>query len=204
MIRVFQPGNIIHMTEDTTYTVFMGQQRLITAPLRETLTYLKQHLENHARTQPLVIFNDQTGKVVDFNLQGTLEEVLEREAPELRTGPGRPKLGVVSREVSLLPRHWDWLESHPNGASATLRRLIDEARKANPAAERKRQAILPTDRFLIVMGGDLPGAEEASRALYNIDGATFRQIVQHWPEDIRHHVLHLSAGAFEDNAEKKA
>lgn len=188
------------MNDATTYTAFLGQQRLITAPLRAMLTHLKQHLDFAARTSPLVIFNDQTGKVVDFNLQGTLEEVLEREAPEPRSGPGRPKLGVVSREVSLLPRHWDWLESHPNGASAALRRLIDEARKADPVAERKRQAILPTDRFLIVMGGDLPGAEEASRALYNGDGATFRAAVQGWPEDIRNHVLHLSAAAFEEQA----
>ncbi|WP_135228245.1 DUF2239 family protein [Deinococcus fonticola] len=188
------------MTDSSTFTVFLGQQRLVTAPLRDTLSYLKQHLGSQARHQPLVIFNDQTGKVVDFNLQGTLEEVLEREAPLPKTGPGRPKLGVVSREVSLLPRHWDWLEAWPNGASAALRRLIDEARKADPVAERKRQATLPTDRFLTVMGGDLPGAEDASRALYTGDSATFRQIVHTWPEDIRHHVLHLSAGAFEESA----
>lgn len=185
------------MSDSLTYTVFLGNNRLITAPLRETLTYLKQNHDNQTQGS-LVIFNDQTGKVMDFNLQGTLNEVLNREAPAPKTGPGRPKLGVVSREVTLLPRHWEWLESHPSGASATLRRLIDEARKADPAAESKRQAILPTDRFLTVMAGDLPGAEEASRALYNADGPTFRRIVQDWPQDIRHHVLYLSAAAFEE------
>lgn len=180
-----------------TYTVFLGQQRLLTAPLPEVLTYLKTKLERDGQG-PLLVFNDQTGRVVDFNLTGSLDEVLARETPApAKTGPGRPKLGVVSREVSLLPRHWDWLESHPNGASAALRRLIDEARKADPAAERRRMAILPTDRFLTVIGGDLPGSEDASRALYAGDGATFQQLVREWPEDIRLHALHLAAPAFE-------
>ncbi|PNY80464.1 DUF2239 family protein [Deinococcus koreensis] len=180
------------------YTIFLGRQRLLTAPLPDVLTYLKTKLE---RThEPLLVFNDQTGRTVDFNLSGTLDEVLAREAPvSAKTGPGRPKLGVVSREVSLLPRHWDWLESHPNGASAALRRLIDEARKADPVAERRRMATLPTDRFLTVMGGDLPGAEEASRALYAGDGAAFRTLVQDWPEDVRLHALHLAAPAFEEH-----
>lgn len=190
------------MTPDPTYTAFQGQQRLITGPLRDVLTHLKTLVDSGQRNPNhlLLIFNDQTGRVADFNLNGTLQQILDREAPLPRTGPGRPKLGVVSREVSLLPRHWEWLESHPNGASAALRRLIDEARKADPAGERRRQATLPTDRFLTVMGGDLPGAEDASRALYQGDGPTFRRLVQDWPDDIRQHALHLSAGAFEDDA----
>lgn len=183
------------MDATSNYTIFLGPRRLLTAPLPDVLTYLKTNLEVTA--EPLLVFNDQTGRPVDFNLSGTLDEVLAREAPApARAGPGRPRLGVVSREVSLLPRHWDWLESHPNGASAALRRLIDEARKADPAAERRRMAILPTDRFLTVMGGDLPGAEEASRALYAGDGDAFQTLVQDWPEDIRLHALHLAAPAF--------
>lgn len=190
------------MSDEATFTAFLGQQRLVTAPLTEMLSQVKPVLDDlgGSRNQPLIIFNDQTGKTVDFDWRGTLEDVLAREAPAPKTGPGRPRLGVVSREISLLPRHWDWLESHPNGASAALRRLIDEARKADPAGERRRMAVLPTDRFLTVMGGDLPGAEEASRALYNGDGAAFRKIVQAWPQDIRHHALHLSAPAFEEQA----
>ena len=183
---------------DTTpsYTIFLGHQRLLTAPLPEVLSYLKTKLERTGQG-PLLVFNDQTGRTVDFNLSGTLDEVLAREVSSpAKAGPGRPKLGVVSREVSLLPRHWDWLESHPNGASAALRRLIDEARRADPEAERRRMSILPTDRFLTVLGGDLPGSEEASRALYAGDGATFQTVVQDWPEDIRLHALHLAAPAF--------
>jgi hypothetical protein len=47
-----------------------------------------------------LIFHDQTGKQVDFDLRGSIREVLERVAPKpVRTGPGRPRLGVTSREV---------------------------------------------------------------------------------------------------------
>lgn len=189
------------MTTLPTYTVFQGQRRLLTAPLHDVLTFLKGDFQRDP-TLPLLIFDDQTGRTTDFDLRGTLEEVLDRHAPAPpRTGPGRPKLGVVSREVSLLPRHWDWLESHPNGASATLRRLVDEARRADPAAERRRLAAQSADRFLTVLGGDLPGAEEASRALYAGDGAGFRAVVEAWPEDLRLHALHLAAPALQEVAD---
>lgn len=184
-----------------TYTLFQGQRRLLTAPLPEVLTFLKGGFRRDP-TLPLLIFDDQTGRTTDLDLRGTLREVLDRHAPApARTGPGRPKLGVVSREVSLLPRHWDWLESHPNGASATLRRLVDEARRADPAAERRRLAAQSADRFLTVLGGDLPGAEEASRALYRGDGTAFGRVVQAWPEDLRLHALHLAAPAFQEDAD---
>ncbi|WP_221089546.1 DUF2239 family protein [Deinococcus aquaedulcis] len=185
------------MTQPT-YTAFLGPQRLATGPLPETLRTVKAALDALAspRTQPLIVFNDETGRPVDFDWRGTVDEVLARHAPGAKAGPGRPKLGVVSREVSLLPRHWDWLESHPNGASAALRRLIDEARKADPEGERRRMASLAADRFLTVMGGDLPGAEDASRALYAGDRAAFEAQVAGWPEDLRLHALYLAAPAF--------
>ncbi|MFC4638471.1 DUF2239 family protein [Deinococcus hohokamensis] len=182
------------MDEATTFTAFQGAQRLITGTRREVLTFLKTRASSGAS---VLVFEDATGRTVDFNLRGELQEVLDREAPEpTRPGPGRPKLGVVAREVTLLPRHWDWLESQPNGVSAALRRLIDEARKANPAAERRRLASQRADRFLMVVGGDLPGAEDASRALYAGDEATFDALVQAWPADLREHVRYLAAGAF--------
>ncbi|MFC4427956.1 DUF2239 family protein [Deinococcus navajonensis] len=182
------------MDETTSYTAFQGARRLVTGSRREVLTFLK--------TQPpvgsgLLVFEDGSGRTVDFNLRGDLQEVLDREAPApVRPGPGRPKLGVVAREVTLLPRHWDWLESQPSGVSAALRRLIDEARKANPGAERRRLACQRADRFLMVMGGDLPGAEEASRALYAGDQAAFETLVHAWPADVREHVRYLAAVAF--------
>ena len=145
------------------------------------------------RGQPdlILIFEDQTGRQVDFDLRGTLEEVLARVAPTRRAGPGRPRLGVVSREVSLLPRHWDWLEQQPNGISAALRRLVDEARKRDPDEERARLAREAASRFMTAIAGDLPGYEEASRALFAKDHERFSQRIAAWPEDIRLHLESL-------------
>lgn len=184
------------MDENTTYTAFHGDRRLATGDLRFLLTQVKEQ-QDHLDL-PLLIFDDRTGRQVDFNLRGTLEEVLDREAPlPKRAGPGRPRLGIVSREVTLLPRHWAWLEDQPGGASAALRRLIDEARKRDPERERVRQAQQAADRFMAVMVGDRPGFEEASRALYARDAASFQQHSGAWQEEIRAHILHLAAPAFQ-------
>lgn len=194
------------MSEEATFTVFVGQRKLISAPLREMLTALKNHWD--AASKPLtalpLVFDDRTGNQKEFNLQGTLEEVLARAEPRpMPTKPGRPKLGVVAREVTLLPRHWDWLASHPNGASATLRRLIDEARKADPAGERQRLALMATDRFILVMAGDQVGAEEAGRALYAGDQAKFAELMKDWPQDIREHLELISVDAFRGKSIEK-
>lgn len=183
------------MDSAATLTVFQGHNRLLTAPLPEVLTWLKAR--EAADAPPPLIFDDRTGRQTDFDLRGTLEEVLERHAPApARAGPGRPKLGVVAREVTLLPRHWAWLEGQRGGASAALRRLVDEARKADPDGERRREAMAATDRFLGVMAGDLPGYEEAGRALYAGDARTFEAQVRGWPQDIRTHALYLAAPDF--------
>jgi hypothetical protein len=187
------------MSDTPTFTVFRNHARLLTAPLPEMLVWLRAR--RGGESQLLLIFDDQTGRQVDFDLRGPLEEVLERYAPApAKPGPGRPRLGVVAREVTLLPRHWDWLEGQRGGASAVLRRLIDEARRADPEGERRRQAQAAADRFLSVMAGDLPGYEEAARALYAGDGAAFETQLQHWPEDIRAHALSLAAPAFAPRA----
>jgi len=181
------------MDTEPTFTTFEGPTRRLTAPLADTLSLL------HAAPRAgLLTFDDQTGRSVDFNLSGTLDDVLARHAPETpRTGPGRPKLGVVSREVSLLPRHWEWLERQRGGASATLRRLIDEARRADPDGERRAQAQAAADRFLGAVGGDLPGFEAATRALYAGQRAAFEDALAAWPPDIRTHALHLAAPALD-------
>jgi hypothetical protein len=134
---------------------------------------------------------------VDFELRGTLGDVLARALPARpRSGPGRPKLGVVSREVSLLPRHWDWLEQQPNGASAALRRLVDQARKQNPDKQRARLAMDAAMRFMTSMAGDLPGYQEASRALYASNCEQFETLMRDWPNDIRAHALRIAQDAF--------
>jgi hypothetical protein len=121
-----------------------------------------------------------------------------------RSGPGRPKLGVVSREVSLLPRHWEWLEQQPNGISAALRRLVDEARKANAAKDRVRAATEAAGRFMTVVAGNLPGFEEALRALYAHNEARFEEEIHDWPNDVREHARRLASMSFPSAAARAA
>jgi hypothetical protein len=176
------------MTEERTYTAFVGETLIASGPIDTMLPPVKAGFDRNASVLVL-IFEDQTGRQVDFDLRGDLNEVLARALPaQSRTGPGRPKLGVVSREISLLPRHWDWLEQQPNGASAALRRLVDQARNREPDEQRKRLATEAAGRFLSAMAGNLPGYEEASRALYAGNGALFEDLVRLWPRDIREYL----------------
>jgi len=118
------------------------------------------------------------------------------KAKKVQRGPGRPKLGVVSREVTLLPRHWEWLASQPGGASVTLRKLVEAARKANSGKDRVRRAQDITYRFMNAVGGDLPGYEEALRALYASESDRFTSLLADWPADIREHTLRFAQEAF--------
>ena len=146
--------------------------------------------------EAVLIFHDQSGRQLDFDLRGTIDEVLQRALPTpVRTGPGRPKLGVVSREVSLLPRHWEWLETQPNGASASLRRLVDEARKRDSGPEEARLAMEATGRVMTAIAGNLPGYEEATRALYARDRERFSLHVKDWPDDVRVYITELAVPA---------
>lgn len=174
--------------------MFLGERLLAAGTLAEVLPKTKGAFDEGPR-EPLLLFEDQTGRQVDFDLRGTLDEVLARYAPPPTTpakaGPGRPKLGVVSREVSLLPRHWEWLESEPQGISAAIRRLVDDARKREPDRQRARLAREAAGKFMWGMAGDLPDFEEASRALYAKDGAKLRELIAEWPKDIRTHVVKM-------------
>jgi hypothetical protein len=156
----------------------------------------------------LLIFEDRSGQQVEFDLRGTPEQVLARAKPEQppRAGPGRPKLGVVSREVSLLPRHWEWLERHSQGISAGLRRLVEEASKRAPDEDRAREARAAASRFMWVMAGDLPKFEEASRALFASNKARFVELTRFWPADVREHLDELlrEGGAFPAQREDDA
>ena len=176
------------MTESTDhYSAFVGQRLLASGDLRRVLLRTKQRLESgQLDPNELLIFDDQTGQQVEFDLRGSTEEMLERELPTPRaTGPGRPKLGVVSREVSLLPRHWDWLEQEPNGISASLRRLVEEASKRDPAEQRARKVRAAVHRFMTAMAGNFPNYEEASRALFAGEQERFESLIRGWPKDVR-------------------
>ena len=125
----------------------------------------------------LHVFDDADGRAVDLDLWDA-----GAEAPAPPRGRGRPRLGVTAREVTLLPRHWEWLGGQPGGASATLRRLVDAARKETPSAAASRDAVY---RFMTAMAGDRPGYEEALRALYRGEVERFRSLIAEWPEDVR-------------------
>ncbi len=186
------------MERPESYTAFVGPRRLVSGDRRMLITRAKRHLERGGA--PLLVFDDRDGHQVELDFSGTLEQVLAREASEPKAGPGRPRLGVISREVSLLPRHWQWLEQQPNGISAALRRLVEEARKREPDKERARLARDAAAKFMWAMAGNLPGFEEASRALFAGDDARLRSLIRRWPKDIREHVLRLKGGGASDAA----
>lgn len=182
--------------EQKHYTVFVGERLVSSGTARELLPALKARFESDPGTL-FLIFEDETGRQVDFDLRGSVEEVLARHAgPSAHSGPGRPKLGVVPREVTLLPRHWEWLETQSGGASGAIRRLIDEARKREPEKARRQQAIQAAGRFLTAMAGNYPQYEEASRALYANDGEKFETLIAEWPSDVRRHASELAKAGF--------
>lgn len=193
-------------TEEQQYTAFEGHQLIGSGSLIEVALEAKQVLD-HGGDTPVLIFADDTGRMVEIDFRGTPAEVRERlesrEIPpapdtpaEAPRGPGRPKLGVVPREVTLLPRHWEWLNEQPGGASVALRKLVDEARRANEEKDRVRRAQEVTYRFMSAVAGDLPHFEEATRALFAGDRRRFEAQMIEWPEDLRRHISKLAQSAF--------
>jgi hypothetical protein len=191
----------------TTCTAFAGTRRIASGPTEQVALAVKAALDAKGDGL-LLIFDDVSGASMDFDLRGTPEDILARlgpvrtpdQQPEPARGPGRPKLGVVAREVTLLPRHWDWLAAQPGGASVALRKLVDAARVTHAGADRQRLAQQSADRFMSALAGNEPGYEEAARALYAGDRARFEQSMVAWPADVRDHALRLAAAAFDDGA----
>ena len=181
------------MENEQSYTAFKGNVRIASGMLEQVLPELKNRFDVD-RGAVLLVFDDATGRQVDFDLRGTTAQVLARALPLQRSGPGRPKLGVVSREISLLPRHWEWLEEQPNGASAAIRRLVDEARRREQGRNRVRLALDAAARFMSAMAGNLPGYEEGTRALYAKDRAKLEGLTSKWPHDVREHIFKLIGG----------
>jgi hypothetical protein len=172
------------------HTAFDGHRRLAAGAPAEVAGAVARAAADGA-AGPLLVFDDATGRVVDVDPRATAEPA---PAPEPRR-PGRPKLGVVAREVTLLPRHWEWLAAQPGGASVALRRLVEEARRAGADEERMRSRRDAAYRFMHAVAGDLPGFEEASRALFAGDVGRLRALVAEWPRDVGEHVVALASGA---------
>lgn len=182
----------------TQYTVFQGKHQLLQGDRSAVLQYLKHHdiATEGSISAPLWVFDDQTGMRLDLDWRSELTPAAEVPAPPPAAKPrsvGRPKLGVISREVTLLPRHWDWLNRQPGGASGTLRRLIDDARNASAAQDALRAATEASYRFMSEMAGDLPGFEEACRALFARQYQPFVLHTQSWPGDVLAYLHRLSA-----------
>ena len=194
------------------YTAFEGN-RVVSAGALVDVALAIRAKSPDASPEPILVFDDVTGAVVDLDLRGSPSEIslrfaLSADRQEAETeqqrrpsrnksgvdvrGRGRPRLGVVAREVTLLPRQWEWLASQPGGASQALRRLVDEARRSAPDQDRTRTAREAAYRFMSAMAGNLPGFEEAVRALFAGDQGRFERMTEGWPGGIRTYALRLA------------
>jgi len=192
------------MSEPASHTAFHDATRIAGGPLATVALAVKTVLAVDP-TAAILVFDDATGKVADLDLRGSDAEIAARYTPrsndttpaadDAPRGRGRPRLGVVAREVTLLPRHWDWLALQPGGASQALRRLVDDARKADGGRSLARAAQERAYAFIATMAGDRAGFEEASRALFAGDRERFAEHSRTWPQDIRDHTEKLLSDA---------
>lgn len=186
-----------------TYTAFAGQKQIAAGGLDEVALKVKKKIKTDT-TASVLVFSDLTGKRIDLDLSGSDTEIIERlrvflapkESTAPASGPGRPKLGVVAREVSLLPRHWEWLATQPGGASGTLRRLVEEAKKSSGTKERVKLSQERAYQFMSSLAGNLPQYEEALRALFAKDKRKFTSLVRDWPGDIQSYAKDLAEEAW--------
>ncbi|MDQ0009353.1 hypothetical protein J2T07_001530 [Luteibacter jiangsuensis] len=181
----------------STYTAFLEHRHLAAGSLAVVAERCKMLLDSDPGATP-IIYDDSTGRPVDIDYRGTVHDVLARLPgfdPVAKRGPGRPKLGVVAREVTLLPRHWEWLANQPGGASVALRRLVETASRDGAPADRVRQAREAVDRVMSALAGNLPGYEEASRAFHRHETERFEALIHDWPQDVRDYVHMLASRA---------
>ena len=198
------------------FIAFEGQQRLAAG----TLPYVARAVWEVMQTRPqtrVLVFDQATSELMDFDTRGTAEQVAHRlqaitprhgapepsrvagptpDASPSSPGPGRPRLGVVAREVTQLPRHWEWLGSQPGGASVALRKLVEQAKRSSEPHDRVRRAQEASYRFMSAMAGNLAGFEDAARALFAADQPRFAGLLASWPVDVREHLMHLATPAF--------
>jgi uncharacterized protein len=190
----------------TDYIAFEGERRIASGDLQAVARAAKQTLDQR-KDASVLIFDGSTSEPVDLDFRGGLEDVLARlpaatgaapAEPELppNRGPGRPKLGVVAREVTLLPRHWEWLAQQAGGASVAIRKLVEEARRGGDDKDRIRRAQEAAYRFMSAMAGNKPHFEEATRALFAPDPVRFKALIAGWPVDVRDHAAKLAERAF--------
>ncbi len=201
---------------ETAYIAFDGDRRIASGNLREVISAAKETLDRR-KDASVLVFDGTTSSPIEIDFRGSIDDVLARlpdvaaapaagegAAPPVPRGPGRPKLGVVAREVTLLPRHWEWLAQQSGGASVALRKLVDEARRANKDKDRIRHAQEAAYRFMAAMAENKPHHEEVARALFAGDAERFEAWTATWPADVRDHVRRLAAVAFEPVASQES
>lgn len=196
---------------------FADSRRIASGALPQVALAVKETLERE-QAAAILIFDIATSQLIELDLRGTAAEVSARlaqtarqetvgalpEPPDGPRGPGRPKLGVVAREVTLLPRHWDWLNTQPGGASVALRKLVEEARRTHLGKDRLRQAQEACYRFMSALAGGQAHFEEAARALFAGQQAQFEAQIAGWPGDVRQHAQKLAAAAFQEAPDERA
>lgn len=189
-------------------TAFAGARMIAQGAVCDVAVAVKAH--TRTSDELLLVFDDATGMLIDLDLRGSDVDIAARFAERANqeavaaergdakaAGPGRPKLGVVAREVTLLPRHWAWLAAQRGGASAALRRLVEEAIRSDGGRSAARAAQEACYRFCTAMAGDRAGYEEAMRALFRGDAAGFATLIAGWPEDVRAYAGKLAAAAMQ-------
>lgn len=182
---------------DTPCTAFDGTHRIASGPLAEVAVQTRAWMDQHPDAR-ILIFDDVTARPIDVDFRGSEADIRRRlAAPVAPRSPGRPKLGVVAREVTLLPRHWEWLGIQPGGASVALRKLVEDARRGTiDRRQQMRHAQEACYRFMQAMAGDAPDFEEATRAMYRNLRGRFTTLVRKWPKDVAEHTLKLAVAAF--------
>lgn len=188
------------MENADTAIAFTGGERIAQGTLVEVAAAVKRYIDGDGGAA-VVVLDAVSSAPVELDLRGTVEDVVARlalpaPASEPPRAPGRPRLGVVAREVTLLPRHWEWLATQPGGASVTLRKLVERARVERSEDDRIRAAREAAYRFMTVTAGDEPGYEEATRALFAGDRERFELMTGRWPADVREHARGLAARSF--------
>lgn len=203
----------------TQYSAFEGRRRIAAGDLTQVVKTVKKYFKD-GPVSGVLIFEDTSSHLVDIDFRGKTGDVLKRltqaagkqesqavpMASETNTarGPGRPKLGVVAREVTLLPRHWDWLSTQPGGASVALRKLVEEARRTNAGRDRIRLAQEASYRFMSAAIGNEVNFEEATRALFAGNRLRFNKLIEPWPVDLRDHLKKLADPVFQVASEEAA
>lgn len=188
-------------SEEQRFIAFAGHHQIESGTIEQVAAQAKQYIDD-GDTERIAIYNDLTGVIIDLDFRGTVDDVVKRlsdhpmlpreeTAEETPRGRGRPKLGVVPREVTLLPRHWEWLGKQRGGSSAAIRRLVDAERKRGRKSEERKEVIEAVHRFIWDIASNFDNFEEVSRALFAGETIKVTDLISGWPPDVQRQVSRM-------------